>query len=169
MNRLITLAIATLLGTGMLVAQGAANSGQQKKASGKEKVSDSLNPQPEPPGAQQSHKKASKRAAQSHASGEVELNPQPLPPHATENVNVSPAAKVGFNPQPDPPGSQAKNASKKGSPGEAISLNPQPEPPGRQKNVGQTKPSNAADKTALNPQPLPPGAKKGGTTASQPQ
>jgi hypothetical protein len=53
-----------------------------------------LNPQPLPPG-----------------FGRVALNPQPLPPKADI------ASRVGFDPQPDPPGSR-------------VAFNPQPDPPG---------------------------------------
>jgi hypothetical protein len=52
-----------------------------------------LNPQPEPPGI-----------------GRVALNPQPLPPKAHI------ASLVGFDPQPEPPGSR-------------VGFNPQPDPP----------------------------------------
>jgi hypothetical protein len=172
--------MTTMLGTGMVLAQGANSKNPVNGATNQNTQSSST-------GAQ-AHKKAGKRASM-HKDGSVALNPQPLPPGIVQKVNTSPAAKVGFNPQPDPPGSQAKAASKKGSASDAVSFNPQPDPPGKQANVstGAQKATNAADrvalnpqplppgkaasaadKTALNPQPLPPGAKKGASSASQP-
>jgi hypothetical protein len=88
-----------------------------------------INPQPLPP----------RTTPKTSAASKVELNPQPLPP----------GAKVGFNPQPDPPVNPKVDATSK------VTLNPQPLPP---------KVTPTADKTTHNTKIKAKGKKGSSTT-----
>jgi hypothetical protein len=77
-----------------------------------------LNPQPEPPSAQQNPRL--------HRSNLVGLNPQPEPPSAEGCRSPNPSGMVELNPQPEPPSQQDCLTPDRAG---MVGLNPQQEPP----------------------------------------
>jgi hypothetical protein len=70
---------------------------------------------------------------------------------------VHPATRVGFNPQPEPPGRWGRGRHSSGfvHPLNRVGFNPQPEPPGRfRRSAGFVHPGAMV---GFNPQPEPPG------------
>ena len=69
-------------------------------------------------------------------------------------VFVCPASKVGFNPQPDPPG-EGETSNQPSTGLEEVGFNPQPEPPAD--GLSSNQPSTGLAEVGFNPQPDPPG------------